>query len=125
MDITILLAINNFITWSIIFFFACFGFTDLKYRGHEIQARDVTPKQKLDRSVKMFNLARRKKAKERSDTEIWSDQMLQMEILDTERRLQEVISPVESYIMMTQSILVWENPQYTSVMFVCANILFW
>ena len=73
----------------------------------------------------MFNLARRKKAKERSDTEIWSDQMLQMEILDTERRLQEVISPVESYIMMTQSILVWENPQYTSVMFVCANILFW
>jgi len=73
----------------------------------------------------MFNLARRKKAKERSDNVVSSDHLLEMEILEVKTRLQDAISPAETYIMMTQSILVWENPKYTSVTFVFANILFW
>jgi len=73
----------------------------------------------------MFNVLRRKKEKEKDENPASKEDLLDMEILEVEKRFQDTVAPAETYIMMTQSILVWENPKYTAVFILCANILFW
>ena len=69
---------------------------------------------------------KRKKVKSRrSDNEPYDDQETLEEIKETEDSFMKVLSPVEPYIMMIQSVLVWEDPKYTAAMLVIVNILFW
>jgi len=43
----------------------------------------------------------------------------------TEERFRKILNPAESYVMGIQSVLVWENPKYSAIVFAIVNILFW
>jgi len=73
----------------------------------------------------MFNLLRRKKAKESPQQELQDSKGVPENVLDTQQRFQQILGPSEAYLMMTQRVLVWENPKYTAVFFIFANLLFW
>ncbi|XP_072179154.1 reticulophagy regulator 3-like [Diadema setosum] len=65
----------------------------------------------------------------RSFDSIPADKMRELEreaaIRTREERLKTILSPMEGLVMNIQSLLVWEKPQPSAVMFVCANIVFW
>ncbi|XP_022079725.1 reticulophagy regulator 3-like isoform X2 [Acanthaster planci] len=42
-----------------------------------------------------------------------------------EKRLRELLGPLEGFIMSVQSLLVWEKPARSAVMLLCVNGLFW
>ena len=89
---------------------------------------DVIEKQGIDiltveELIKM--LLRRKKgkplAKKESEGHDKGDECLKQ----SEKMMNELLSPWEPYIMTLQSLLVWENPQHTAILFVAINVLFW
>lgn len=41
------------------------------------------------------------------------------------QRLENLLSPVEEWIMVVQSLLVWENPRNSIILFISANIGLW
>ena len=43
----------------------------------------------------------------------------------TEESFRNLLNPAESYVMGIQSVMVWENPKYSAVVFAVVNILFW
>ena len=46
-------------------------------------------------------------------------------ILRIEEQFKTVLNPVEPWIMRAQSLLVWENPKRSAVLFICVHGLFW
>ena len=71
-------------------------------------------------------MAKKTKAKKKSlgeDTD--ENQEYLMKVRDTEEYLREWLNPLESKIMTLQTILVWENPQHSAMLFLAVNILFW
>ena len=49
----------------------------------------------------------------------------QTEVRLREKKLRDLLSPLESFIMSVQSLLVWEKPARSAVMVLCVNGLFW
>ena len=46
-------------------------------------------------------------------------------LLQVEEQFKTVLSPAEPCIMRVQSLLVWEKPKRSAVLFVFVHVLFW
>ena len=53
------------------------------------------------------------------------DEEFTKKLEDTEEKFRKILNPAESYVMAVQSVLVWENPKYSGVVFAVVNIIFW
>lgn len=96
------------------------------------QNRDVTHQNKSDitdsdssRKILEMPLRKRKSKSRRSDSSQQLDQETRKEDQETEECLRKFLNPMESSIMKIQSVLVWEDPRYSTAMLVVANVLFW
>ena len=54
-----------------------------------------------------------------------NDEEKEAYILKVEEQFKSVLSPAEPWIMRLQSLLVWENPKRSAVLFICVHGLFW
>ena len=54
-----------------------------------------------------------------------SEDDFQDRVIIVEERFLKMFSPLESYIMRVQGLLVWENYQHSAAMFALIHILFW
>ena len=46
-------------------------------------------------------------------------------IKQTEDRIINMLGPIEPLVMRIQSLLVWEFPRRSALMFICAHLIFW
>ena len=46
-------------------------------------------------------------------------------ISSTELRLNEWLSPLEAHVMSMQSLLIWENPAYSTFFVIFLHMIFW
>ena len=53
------------------------------------------------------------------------DLELQARVKFREKRFREILSPLEGYILHLQSLLVWEKPRRSALMFIVVNVVFW
>ncbi|CAH1789188.1 unnamed protein product, partial [Owenia fusiformis] len=56
---------------------------------------------------------------------IQPNQQLEFLVRAREERLRHILNPLEPFIMRLQSVLVWENPKHSAVMFLAVNGVFW
>ena len=46
-------------------------------------------------------------------------------VQDKEERLKTLLSPAETYILLAERVLVWEQPYMSAALLIAVNLLFW
>ena len=63
--------------------------------------------------------------KRRAKMELDPEEATQMQVEKVERRLKNMLNPIEWQIMSFQSVLVWEKPYHSAAFLIAVNGLFW
>jgi len=50
---------------------------------------------------------------------------LDLEIRDKQQRIVALLTPIESYILLAERILVWELPYVSAALVISVHVLFW